>query len=88
VRIRRLLDRCAALERPALIVSITDDAFATPAGLRRLMAYYPRLSQLQHLQFAPADAGVPRIGHFGFFRRRAGAVLWPRLLARLDAVTV
>lgn len=85
MRIRRLLDRCAALERPALIVSITDDAFATSAGLRRLMAYYPRLSPLHRLQFAPADAGVSRIGHFGFFRRRAGAFLWPRFLARLDA---
>lgn len=85
MRIRRLLDRCAALERPALIVSMTDDAFATSAGLRRLMAYYPRLSPLQNLQFAPADAGLRRIGHFGFFRRRAGAVLWPRLLVRLGA---
>jgi predicted alpha/beta hydrolase len=80
-----LLDRCAALRRPALLVSISDDAFATAAGVRRLMAYYPRLSPVQHLQFTPADAGVSRIGHFGFFRRQAGSVLWPRLIAQLDA---
>jgi predicted alpha/beta hydrolase len=84
-RVRMLLDRCAALQRPALLVSISDDSFATPAGMRRLMAYYPRLSPLQHLQFSPADAAVRRIGHFGFFSRQAGAVLWPRLLAQLDA---
>lgn len=84
VRERMLLDRCAALRRPALLVSISDDAFATAAGVRRLMAYYPRLSPVQHLQFAPADAGLPRIGHFGFFRRQAGSVLWPRLIAQLD----
>jgi predicted alpha/beta hydrolase len=84
-RVQMLLDRCAALQRPTLLVSISDDAFATPAGMRRLMAYYPRLSPLRHLQFTPADAGLRRIGHFGFFRRRAGCVLWPRLLAQLDA---
>ena len=85
LRFRMLLDRCASLQRPALTVSISDDAFATPAGVRRLMAYYPRLFPLQHLQFTPADAGLRRIGHFGFFSRKAGAVLWPRLLAQLDA---
>jgi len=85
VRERMLLDRCAALQRPALLVSISDDAFATAAGVRRLMAYYPRLSPVQHLQFTPADARLSRIGHFGFFRRQAGSVLWPRLMPQLDA---
>jgi predicted alpha/beta hydrolase len=84
-RIQMLLERCAALQRPALVVSISDDAFATPMGTQRLMAYYPRLSPLQHLQFTPAEAGVRRIGHFGFFAARAGAALWPQLLARLEA---
>ncbi|MFL6572914.1 MAG: alpha/beta fold hydrolase [Burkholderiales bacterium] len=84
-RARMLLERCASLERPALVVSVSDDAFATPAGMQRLMTYYSRLFPLQHLRFTPADAGVRRIGHFGFFGRRVGAVLWPRLLAQLDA---
>ena len=84
-RIQRLLDRCAALQRPALLVSISDDAFATAMGTKRLMSYYPRLFPLQRLLFTPADAGVRRVGHFGFFARRAGTALWPRLLAHLDA---
>jgi len=83
-RARRLLERCAALERPALVVSISDDAFATAAGVRRLMACYPRCFPLEHIEFTPAEAGVRHIGHFGFFGRRAGAALWPRLLAQLD----
>jgi hypothetical protein len=29
---------------------------------------------------------VRRIGHFGFFTRRAGSPLWPRLLEALEAV--
>ena len=52
-------------------------------GTRRLLSYYPRLFPLQHIQFTPHDAGVPRIGHFGFFGRNAGTVLWPRLLSHL-----
>lgn len=84
-RLQLLLDRCAALQRPALVVSISDDAFATAAGVKRLLSYYPRLFPLQHLHFDPADAGVTRLGHFGFFGRRAGAAFWPRLLAQLEA---
>jgi len=82
-RTRRLLDRCALLDRPALVIRFSDDAFATAAGMRRLLAYYPRLSP-QHVLFTPADVGVRKIGHFGFFRRRAGLVLWPQLVARLQ----
>jgi predicted alpha/beta hydrolase len=81
---RRLLDRCAELERPALVVSISDDAFATAAGTRRLLSYYPRLSPLREALFTPADAGKRRLGHFGFFRRSAGTLLWPRLMQMLN----
>lgn len=82
-RTRRLLDRCAVLDRPALVIRFSDDAFATAAGMRRLLAYYPRLSP-QYVLFTPADGDVRKIGHFGFFRRRAGLALWPQLVARLQ----
>jgi predicted alpha/beta hydrolase len=84
-RTRMLLDRCAALRCPAVAISISDDAFATVAGTKRLLSYFPRLSSPQHIVFTPGDARVPRIGHFGFFRRAAGAALWPRLLAQLES---
>lgn len=84
-RTRGLLDRCAALECPALVVSISDDAFATSAGTRRLLSYFPRLRSPLKVVFSPVEAGVSRIGHFGFFRRKVGAALWPRLLAELDS---
>ena len=83
-RTRRLLERCAALERPALVIRFSDDAFATAAGMRRLLAYYPRLSP-QYLVFTPAGSGVRKIGHFCFFGRRAGLALWPELVARLQS---
>lgn len=82
-RVQAMLDRCAALQRPALVISISDDAFATVEGVKRLLSYYPRLFPLQHVLYSPADAGTRRIGHFGFFGRRAAA-LWPRLLAQLE----
>jgi predicted alpha/beta hydrolase len=84
-RRRMLLERCAALRCPALSISISDDAFASTKGTRRLLSHYPRLASLEHIEFTPADAGSRRIGHFGFFRRRIGAALWPRLLERLQA---
>jgi predicted alpha/beta hydrolase len=83
----QLLDRCALLHCPAMVISISDDAFATLAGTRRLLSYFPRLSPPQHVVFTPADAQVRRIGHFGFFRRAAGTALWPHLLTQLDATT-
>ena len=84
-RTRRLLDRCATLERPALAISISDDAFATVAGTKRLLSYFPRLQSPQHIMITPAEASVRHLGHFGFFRRDAGATLWPRLLTQLDS---
>jgi predicted alpha/beta hydrolase len=51
--------------------------------VKRLLSYYPRLFPLERIMYAPADAGTRRIGHFGFFGRRAGAALWPRLLAQI-----
>jgi predicted alpha/beta hydrolase len=83
-RMHRLLGRCAALQRPALLTSISDDAFATSAGVRRLLSCYPGLQQ-RHLVFTPADAGISRIGHFGFFAPSVGAALWPRLLEQIGA---
>jgi predicted alpha/beta hydrolase len=83
-RIRRLLDYGSVLRRPALAITISDDAFATVAGAKRLLSYFPRLSSPQHIVFTPADAQVRRIGHFGFFRRDVGTALWPRLLALLE----
>lgn len=83
-RTQRLLERCAALAQPALMLRFSDDAFATAAGARRLLAHYPRLAA-RHVVLRPAELGVRRIGHFGFFGRRVGAAAWPQLLAWLDS---
>lgn len=82
-RMRKLLGNCAALERPALLVTISDDAFATSAGAERVMAVLPRLASRQ-IVLTPAEANMNRLGHFGFFRQKGGPPLWSRLLANLD----
>ena len=84
-RIHQLLDRCAELQRPAVVISISDDAFTGPAGTKRLLSYYPRLFPLKHALFTPAEAGASRLGHFGFFRRAGGSALWPRFLDLLES---
>lgn len=78
-RAEGLVARMATLSGPALVISASDDAFATAAGTRRLLDLFPRLSPT-HLRFAPEDIGQARIGHFGFFRQ-ACASLWPKVLA-------
>lgn len=83
-RTRRLLDRCAALARPAIVIRLSDDAYATEAGMRRLLAYYPGLSP-HCIVHTPEEAGTRRIGHFGYFGRAAGPALWPQLVARLQS---
>ena len=84
-RMHNLLANCAEQERPALVVTISDDAFATPAGARRLLSYLPRVRS-RHVVFSPADANTERLGHFGFFSERRGRNLWSRLLASLDSL--
>ena len=79
-RSQRLLDLASKLDRPAIAITITDDAFATVSGAKHLLSYFPALRPEQ-IVVAPADVGMQRLGHFGFFRRAPGAALWPRLLA-------
>jgi predicted alpha/beta hydrolase len=84
----RLLDRCAGLGYPVRMIVASDDAFSTPASADRLLSYYPQVRVLEELLITPADVGVERLGHFGYFRRRPGAMMWPRLLAKLDTLSV
>jgi predicted alpha/beta hydrolase len=81
-RIARLFDTAAHLQRPATVLTMSDDAFATAAGAERLLACFPRLAT-RRIVVTPAEARVRRLGHFGYFTREAGAALWPRLLALL-----
>ena len=84
-RARGMLARYAEIRVPALALSFSDDAFATPAGTRRLLACYPGVLARFEL-IVPGSKGLSRIGHFGFFRLGAEARLWPMVLSSIEAI--
>ncbi len=71
------LPRYAQFRAATLAISISDDAFAPPAAADRLLAMYPNLEATRET-VTPAQAGVARLGHFGFVRRTAGELFWRR----------
>jgi predicted alpha/beta hydrolase len=66
----------AALGQPILALSFTDDEYMSARNIDSLHAFYAAAPRTMR-RIAPADAGAARIGHFGFFRQRASAALWP-----------
>lgn len=76
--------RFAAVRYPVHALSITDDEMMSLRSTQSLVSWYSQAPQrLERLQ--PGDAGVTRIGHFGFFRRAMADSLWPRAEAVLRA---
>jgi predicted alpha/beta hydrolase len=63
---------------PLLVLGFDDDPWANPEAVGMLVAPLVN-ARVERRQLAPADAGVPAIGHMGFFRKRCAAVLWPQL---------
>jgi predicted alpha/beta hydrolase len=68
----------AAVSTPIGAISFSDDEYMSERNLEALLGFFsgaPRTSR----RFAPADLGMARIGHFGFFRESKRS-LWERLL--------
>ena len=65
-------DRYAAFTAPVLAYSIGDDEWVSERSVDDLAASYPN-SARRHVH--PAEAGLDRIGHFGYFRPRCRS-LW------------
>lgn len=76
-------ERLAAFDRPIQMWSFTDDDFAPRSAVR---AFRDALvsAPVEHHRLAPADLGVERIGHFGFFRPFMRSA-WNRVVAFVDA---
>jgi predicted alpha/beta hydrolase len=70
--------RMARQYLPLLALGFDDDPWANPEAIGVLVAPLVN-ARLERRQIAPADAGVPAIGHMGFFRKRCAAILWPQL---------
>jgi predicted alpha/beta hydrolase len=72
--------RFASVRCPVLSLSFTDDSALQRPAIDDLHSRYAN-APVQRAHLAPADVGLPRVGHFGFFRRGsetlwAGALAW------------
>ncbi len=76
------LGRYRAFTAPVLAYSFGDDAWGTARSVRAMMRAYPNL---EHRHVEPADFGLERIGHVGYFRP-ASQALWGDTIAWLDTL--
>jgi predicted alpha/beta hydrolase len=83
-RIDEVVGRFLAIRARVLALRFTDDPFGTDAATQRVVGLYGN-SHATVQELGPADAGDAPIGHFGFFRARFRATLWPRVTAWLAA---
>ena len=77
--------RFAAVTTPIVSFSFTDDEMMSERNVRSIHGFYSGAPKTM-LRLSPGDLDVPRIGHFGFFKREMASPLWrPHLLDRLAA---
>ena len=69
---------------PVLGLTFADDELLLEEGSRMLHAAYTS-RPADYRVIAPADVGMKRIGHVGFFKAAAEAALWPQVTNWLDA---
>jgi predicted alpha/beta hydrolase len=74
------VDRFSEVDAPARVISISDDDYAPEPAVR---AFAARLPRSDRVRWTPADAGVEKLGHFGFFRPTARK-LWDEVARFLD----
>lgn len=70
-----VLRRFAAVTAPILAVTVSDDDYATPAAVKRGLAYYTSADR-HFIQLKPMDLGYEQIGHFGLFHARHKEDFW------------
>jgi predicted alpha/beta hydrolase len=73
----------AAVTTPITSISFTDDELMSGRNIASIHGFYTNAPQTTK-RLAPADVGVGRVGHFGFFRPEQAEPLWrPHLLPEL-----
>jgi predicted alpha/beta hydrolase len=60
---------------PITALSFTDDEMMSARNIESLHGFYASAPKKMK-RLSPADAGVRRIGHFGFFNSRFESSLW------------
>jgi predicted alpha/beta hydrolase len=71
----RVENTYARFSAPLRAYAFSDDPFGPLGAVKKLLELYPGSpAEVRHLK--PADLGVTRIGHFGFFREQFRDSLW------------
>ncbi len=68
--------RMARVRIPIRAMGFDDDPWANPVAIEMLLSGLSG-ALLERRYIAPREAGLPAVGHMGFFRRRCEATLWP-----------
>jgi predicted alpha/beta hydrolase len=71
--------RYSAVRVPITSLSFTDDEYMSAKNTESLHGFYTNAPKIMK-RIAPADIGVRRIGHFGFFREPFREMLWEGVL--------
>jgi len=82
--IQSLCARFSAIRAHAVALRVADDPFATEEATERLLRLYQNVTATR-IVVTRAECGGRKIGHFGYFRSRYRATLWPRVLDTLFA---
>lgn len=61
---------------PIRFIQIADDPWGTAAAVGNMAEHFTSSADRSTWRVAPADAGVAKIGHFGFFRPELRPTLW------------
>lgn len=73
----------ADFRAPIRFVQVADDPWGTPAAVGHMAEHFTASVDRSVWQVTPAQAGVQRIGHFGFFRSDLRETLWQQAAAWL-----
>ncbi|MEQ1516979.1 MAG: alpha/beta fold hydrolase [Usitatibacteraceae bacterium] len=73
----------ASAEFPVLGLTFADDELLLEEGSRMLHAAYQQRT-VDYRLIVPAQLGMKRIGHFGFFRPQSEGALWPMVTTWIE----
>lgn len=76
--------RMGQVRIPLLVLGFDDDPWANREAVGLLVSHFTNAPVERH-DIAPRAAGVPAVGHMGFFRRRCEPVLWKQVAHWLGA---
>lgn len=80
---KAITDKFADVRIPIGAAVSTDDLWAPPASRDAFFKGYANAA-VDSIDLQPASLGVAQVGHMGYFRSQAGAVLWPQIFAWLQ----